>query len=420
MRAEIIAIGDELVSGQRLDTNSQWLSQRLGEIGIPVHWHSTVGDLHEDNLSVFRNAAERADLIFTTGGLGPTADDLTREVIAEVSGQPLELHEEVLEHIANLFSSRGRDMPDRNRVQAMFPKGSRVVHNPHGTAPGIDIAWQVNDKHHTRLIALPGVPAEIKDMWSDSVQQTVLGLTGKPLRVIQYRCLKCFGVGESDLERRLPDIIRRGREPQVGITVSRATITLRIAAIAESEDACQSLIAPTEQLIRETLGTLVFGEEDDEIQDSVLRLLQQQNKTLAVVENATGGLVANWMSEVDPLHQHFLGGIVAPFRPAASSLDKAKSSNQRFVISTSSKEELEQLARLAHREFEADYIVVVGASPERLELSEDDADRHSVRFAFFDGQRVISAAHPVAGHPDIIRHRTAKQAIDLVRRRMLS
>src|SRR4051794_7890275 len=139
MRAEIISIGDELTSGQRLDTNSQWLSTRLGELGVKVMYHTTVADDLEANVQVFRQAVERAELVIATGGLGPTADDLTRDAIAAAAGVDLVFDADSFSHIESLFSRRKRPMPERNRVQAMFPRGSRAIANREGTAPGIDI-----------------------------------------------------------------------------------------------------------------------------------------------------------------------------------------------------------------------------------------------------------------------------------------
>ena len=142
MHAEVISIGDELTSGQRLDTNSQWLSTRLGELGVSVMYHTTVADNLDANIAVFRQAAERADIIVATGGLGPTADDLTRDAIATAVGVELVLDSAALTYIENLFARRGRPMPERNRLQAMFPRGSRVIHNPAGTAPGGCRSWR--------------------------------------------------------------------------------------------------------------------------------------------------------------------------------------------------------------------------------------------------------------------------------------
>ena len=308
MPAEIIAIGDELTSGQRLDTNTQWLSQRLNELGVPVMFHTTVGDDLEANIAVFRAAIERADVIISTGGLGPTADDLTRDAIAAAAG--VELYEDAtaLAHIQSLFARRKREMPERNKLQAQFPRGSRVIPNPEGTAPGIDFSVPRAGREPCRIFALPGVPAEMFTMWRDTVAPAIAAAMPAP-RVICHRRIKCFGVGESDLEAMLPDMIRRKREPLVGITVHGATITLRITASGANEAACHAAMEPTIAEIYETLGVLVFGEEDDELEHAVVRLLGEKDQTLAVAEWATDGLVSNWLAEASHT-EHFRGGVV--------------------------------------------------------------------------------------------------------------
>src|SRR4051812_15918806 len=296
MRAEIIAIGDELTSGQRLDTNSRWLSERLGEIGIHVAVHTTVGDDLEKKIAGFRTAIDRADIVISTGGLGPTADDLTRDAIAAAAGVELVEDEGALAHIRALFARRRREMPERNKLQAQFPRGSRVVPNPEGTAPGIDLTVPRSCGPPSRVIALPGVPAEMFVMWNETVR---LALTGHQAakKVICHHRIKCFGVGESELEALLPDMIRRKREPLVGITVSGATITLRITASGPNETACRQAIEPTIRQVRELLGVLVFGEEDDELENAVVRLLNERKQRTAVAEWATDGLVSNWLAE---------------------------------------------------------------------------------------------------------------------------
>ena len=279
MRAEIIAIGDELTSGQRLDTNSQWLSERLGEIGIPVAFHTTVGDDLENNIAVFRTAIERAEIVVATGGLGPTADDLTRDAVAAAAGVELVQDDAALAHIRNLFARRKREMPERNKLQAQFPRGSRVVPNPDGTAPGIDLTVPRSCGPPCRVIALPGVPAEMFAMWNETVAPALTAGQAEK-KVICHHRIKCFGVGESDLEAMLPDMIRRKREPLVGITVSGATITLRITTSGPNEAACRKAMAPTVAQIREILGVLVYGEEDDELEHAVVRLLNERGRSV--------------------------------------------------------------------------------------------------------------------------------------------
>ena len=257
LRAEVISIGDEMTSGARLDTNAQWLSHRLGELGIEVAFHSTVGDTLHDSFDVFRIASQRADIIVSTGGLGPTQDDLTREALAELVDRPLETSSSALAHIESMFARRNREMPHRNRVQAMFPAGSREIFNPQGTAPGVDLEVHREHAPPSRIFALPGVPAEMKRMFADTVAPRILEATGNKT-CIRHNVMKLFGTGESDMEARLGDMISRDRQPRVGITVSAATISLRITATAETEDQCIDMIAPKKPL--SLYRILVFDE----------------------------------------------------------------------------------------------------------------------------------------------------------------
>lgn len=397
MSAEIISIGDELTSGQRLDTNSQWLSERLGELGIRVMFHTTVADDLAANVRVFREAFDRADLVIASGGLGPTADDLTREAIAEAAGVDLVQDEASLAHIRAIFARRGREMPERNIVQALFPRGSQVVHNPNGTAPGIDLVVPRAGRTPTRVIALPGVPAELFEMWRASVEPALAAAAGQGRKFIRHRRFKCFGVGESDLEQMLPDLIRRGRAPQVGITVSKATITLRITAEGPSPEECLVGMESTIATIHECLGNLVFGEEDDELEHSVVRLLGERNKTLATCEIGTGGMLAHWLSKADESGRCFLGGRVMR-GPVPNASDKETSSA------------VAEMAKMCRRDCGADFGLAVGPFPPE---NQSPAGHFHYALATNDAVQVKSSPH--TGHPEILKPRAGKQALNLLR-----
>jgi nicotinamide-nucleotide amidase len=395
MHAEILAIGDEITSGQTLDTNSQWLSQRLGELGVPVLYHTTVGDQLAPCAEVFRQAIERADLVVATGGLGPTADDLTRDALARATGRELQLDQEALRHVRGMFARRGRPMPRQNELQAMFPAGSRVVHNPHGTAPGIDLESPRPQRPACRVFCLPGVPAEMIEMWRESVAPAISGFLGADRRVIRRRRIHCFGAGESQIESMLPDLVRRGRQPLVGITASKATITLRITAEGATEDDCCAAMEPTVATIRQCLGTLIFGEEDDDLQHAVVRLLRQRGKTLATADGGAAGLLAERLGGVEGPADVYRGGLVL-MSPAESA---------------------EALAARCREQFAADYGLAIGPLPS-LSGSESGGDAGrppTVTLALASAAGTESKSVPFLIHPDLQRIYIVKQVLNFCR-----
>ena len=400
MLAEIIAIGDELTSGQRLDTNSQWLSRELGLLGIPVGCHTTACDTLSAGVHAFRTAARRAQVVVATGGLGPTADDLTRDVLSELSGQRLVLSQQALEVIASRFLTRHAVMPESNRRQAMFPQGSSPIENPDGTAPGIKMVLPAPDGWGegvgSVVYALPGVPAEMRRMWDETVSGDLKQVAGKK-RVLLHRRLKCFGAGESAIEEMLPGIIERGRDPTVGITAHEATITLRISAWADNNDSCWEKIKTTENIIRETLGQLVYGEEDDEVEDAAAAALLAASASLATVEAGTAGRVASLFAQAADRRNHasepfFCGGLVLPGLPGA-------------------RPELIAAAKDVARSHNASVGMAVG--PVR-----STGVRHAVDVVVVNNDVPIITEH-VLGGGGIAMSRAAKSAIDQIRRILL-
>lgn len=291
MKAEIIAIGSELTCGARLDTNSQWLSQELEGRGWTVHRHTTIADDHDGMVRVFQEAAARSRLVLITGGLGPTLDDITRDTLADAFNQPLVPDHDSLAHIEAMFSSRGRTMPDRNKVQALRPANASAIHNAHGTAPGI--LMHLKDPECT-IAVMPGVPAEMKLMFHEQITDKL----PQSSRIVHRSLIRTFGYGESDAERLLGELTARGRNPEVGITASQAVISLSITSRADSKDECDRLTANVRQTIYDRLGTAVYADGDLELYDVVAQQLLERRIRLALLEGpTTGGLISQWFTE---------------------------------------------------------------------------------------------------------------------------
>jgi nicotinamide-nucleotide amidase len=426
-RAEIISIGSELTSGKNLDSNSQWLSIELAKIGVPVHFHTTVADNLDENISVMRTAIERCELVVITGGLGPTQDDLTREAMAAVAGVGLEFHQPSFDAISAMFARRKRAMPDRNRVQALFPAGSEPIPNHHGTAPGIwmwagkvegqtkaeaNVPSTLNAQPSTLLIAMPGVPSEMYLMFAEQVRPRLMQKFGLR-RVIVHRKINAFGAGESDVESKLLDLTQRGRQPEVGITVHDATISLRVAAAADSEDEAHQLIEPTARTIYERLGSLIFSEGDAELQHVVAQLLERHGLTLSTAEGCTGGTVAQRLVAIPGASRWFRGGIVAYSNDAKDHLiDVSRDLIESHGIV--SREVAEGMAAACRRKFSSDLAVATvgiagpdGATPEK------PVGTLCVGVAGPGG--VISNRVTVWGDRETIQSRGAKHALNQVR-----
>jgi len=305
MKAEIIAVGSELVSGQSLDTNSQWLSRELGRFGIAVRYHTVLGDDLDENVAAFSVAFARADLVLMTGGLGPTQDDLTRDALAKVADVPLVEDAGSLAAIEAMFARRNRPMAARNRVQALLPRGAEPLANRVGTAPGI---WMPVGR--ALVGCLPGVPHEMRLMFEEQVMPR-LRQKGWANRVIVHRKINMFGKGESDFEAEAMDLTARGRIPEVGITAHQATISLRVAAEGTTEEEALALMEPTLALIRQRFGPLIVGEGTEDVADGLVKLLERTGATLATAESCTGGLIAHEITAIPGVSAHYPGGVVS-------------------------------------------------------------------------------------------------------------
>jgi nicotinamide-nucleotide amidase len=411
MKCEIISIGTELTTGQNLDTNSQWLSRRLAEDGIAVAWHTTVADDLDANLDVFRTAARRAGLVLTTGGIGPTLDDLTREVLAQVAGVELVFHPPSLDAIAAMFRKRNRPMPERNRVQAMFPAGAEPLANDWGTAPGI---WmKLGD---ALVAAMPGVPSEMYQMYEQRVRPKLLAL-GLGGGVLIQRKINTFGAGESQVEEKVADLTRRGHVPEVGITASDAIISLRVFARGKTRDEALALAAPVEATIRERLGELVYGVEDEDLHDAVMALLAAKRQTLATAEGVTAGMVAARLATVPGAGAWFRGGVTAYDNRLKVDLLGVPQTllDEHGAVSAAA---AERMAVGCRTRLGTDLAVSTVGVAGPGDLGPDlPAGKVFAALAWDGGVR--SATFSWSGTRDEVRRRTAKMALNLVRLHLL-
>jgi nicotinamide-nucleotide amidase len=303
--AEIICVGTELLLGEILNSNAQFLAQQLAQLGIPHYYQTVVGDNPLRLQKVLAIACERSRLLLFTGGLGPTPDDLTTETLADFFEVPLIERSEILEDIARKFASRGRVMSPSNRKQALIPKGANILPNPWGSAPGI--IWQ--PRPGLTLMTFPGVPSEMQAMW----QQTAvpyLQSQGWGTEIIYSRTLRFWGIGESALAEKVTPFFDL-KNPTVAPYAGKGEVRLRVSAKASSEATALKLIEPVAQQLREIGGADYYGNDDDTLATAVGKLLQQAGQTLSVAESCTGGGLGHLLTTISGSSSYFKGGVIS-------------------------------------------------------------------------------------------------------------
>ncbi|MFC4077909.1 competence/damage-inducible protein A [Salinithrix halophila] len=304
MRAELVAVGTELLLGQIVDTHSAFLSRELSGLGIGVYYHTSVGDNWNRLKGVVEQAASRSDLVIFTGGLGPTEDDLTKEVVAKVLGLQLVEHPPSKVALETLFGERGLSVPLSNYKQALvFPDG-RVFANPNGTAPGVAVTYG-----RTTFVLLPGPPTELYPMFENEVRPFLEEI--RPDGVLVSHVLRFYGIGESHLTERLGDLIQKQTNPTIAPLAKEGEVTLRLTAKAEREAEARSLINPVKEQILRTVGRFLYGENEETLERAVVQELTRQRKTLALAESCTGGLLAHMLTSVPGASKVFQGGVVS-------------------------------------------------------------------------------------------------------------
>ncbi|MBN1391527.1 MAG: competence/damage-inducible protein A [Sedimentisphaerales bacterium] len=301
IKASIVSVGNELLSGQTADTNSSYLSGKLLSISMPVVSIYTCGDDIDSIVRMLNLASGDADVVLVTGGLGPTDDDVTRQALAQFLGSELEVQSELLDKIGNIFAKRERPMPERNKIQAYIPTGARAIENNIGTAPGIRA-----ESKGKLIFVMPGVPLEMKRMFEESVFPELKKFTSGQAVVAQK--LRCFGAGESAIAEKLGDLMQRGRNPLINCTVQYGVITLHIVAAAEDKDKAQRMVEEDEKTVRNILGDLIYGTGEQTLAEAVGAKLAQNKKTIAVAESCTGGVLAKLLTDIPGASRYFTHG----------------------------------------------------------------------------------------------------------------
>ncbi|ACM60086.1 nicotinamide-nucleotide amidase [Caldicellulosiruptor bescii] len=302
MVAEIICVGTELLLGQILNTNSQYLAQKLAELGIDLYFQTTVGDNMERLKMAIDIATKRSDVLIFTGGLGPTSDDITKEAVADYFGLTLVLDEDILRRIESFFERRQVKMPQINKKQAYVPEGAKVLHNKNGTAPGLII-----EKDGKIAILLPGPPFEMQPMFEEEVLPYLEKFSKQK---IYSRVLKFIGIGESSIEEALKDLILSQTDPTMALYAKPFEVELRITTKKESEELAKSLLQSMEYRIRERLGEYIYGVDRQLLEEVVIGLLTEKKLKVSVAESCTGGLICNKLTNVPGASEVFDRGFI--------------------------------------------------------------------------------------------------------------
>jgi nicotinamide-nucleotide amidase len=422
MTAIILSIGDELTLGQTVDTNSAWLAQQLAAVGCRPLAHLTVPDDAAAIRQAFEESVGRCDVLVVSGGLGPTDDDLTRQALAAFLKEPLELRADALENVERFFKQIKRDMPDRNKVQAMIPRTCEPIENTAGTAPGIACDYQSGDqKTLCQIFVTPGVPKEMKIMFERSIRPRLAGAgeaggAGSG-GVILSKTLHTFGLGESAIAELLGPLMDRTRNPSVGTTVSNGYVSLRLNAYFPNRAQAAQQLAGTEQQCRAALGDLIWGQDGQTLPEAVVGLLKGRAQTVATAESCTGGLVAKYLTDVPGSSAAFEQGWVTYSNDAKhAQLGVAPDLLARH--GAVSEPVVAAMATAARERAGADYALAVSgvAGPDGGTPAKPVG---TVCFALADAAGVTARTILLPGDREMVRDRSAKTALTMLRYHLL-
>ncbi|TYP54312.1 competence/damage-inducible protein A [Thermosediminibacter litoriperuensis] len=409
MKAEVISVGTELLLGQITNTNARIISRQLQEIGVDVYYHTSVGDNSERLLEVFHTAWNRSEAIILTGGLGPTQDDLTKETIASYLNLRLVLDEPSLARIREYFEKRDREMPENNLKQALVPEGAIAIPNDKGTAPGVLL-----ERDGRIVVMLPGPPFEMEPMLKAYV---IPFLSKKSSGVIFSRVLKFYGIGESMLEERIKDLIEGQTNPTIAPLAKMGEVTLRITAKAGSIKEAMDMIAPVELKITERVGEYLYAYDDEKVEEIVAGLLLKLNKTIAIAESCTGGLVSHKLTEVPGISKSLDRAIVSYSNRAKEELLFVKRGTLEKYGAVSEQTALE-MADGVRRSSQTDLgLSITGiAGPEGGTAAKPIG---LVYIAYSDASGCAVERHLFSGNRSEIKEKAANAALHLLRKSLL-
>ncbi|MCC6239848.1 MAG: competence/damage-inducible protein A [Phycisphaerales bacterium] len=410
MNAIILSIGDELVLGQTVDTNSAYLSAQLAGLGLAVSAHVTVADDQPAIEQAIGQAIGQCTVLLISGGLGPTADDLTRQVLAAVMGVELEMNHAWLHRLRAFFAERGHRMPEANTIQAMIPRGASMIDNVAGTAAGIDAT--IGACH---IMVMPGVPREMEVMFQRDIAPRLAQLSHGA--VILSRTLHTFGVGESRVAEMLGDLMRRDRNPSVGTTVSQGIVSLRINSRFQQRIQAQQALDETEQQCRAQLGDLIYGADGQPLAEVLGMMLIQRRATVAVAESCTGGMLADYLTEYSGASAYFKYGWVTYANEAKIS-QLGVSPQVLEDHGAVSEPVVAQMARGARERSGADYALSISgiAGPTGATA---DKPVGTVCIGLAHDQAVQTHTFHFSGERHTVRDRSAKMAMTLLRFHLL-
>lgn len=411
MIAELISTGTELLLGQICNANAQYLAKRLAELGINVFFQTTVGDNRIRMEQVFRQSLHRSDIIITTGGLGPTLGDITKEVSALVLRRPLVLHDESWAQICAFFAQRGLTISDNNMRQAMMPQGAIVLPNKRGTAPGV-----IMEKGGKLIINLPGPPHEMQGMFEDAVVPYLVSRFNLN-KVIHSRVLHCVGIGESILEEKIKDLLKQQDNPTIALLARESEIYVRITAYSNSVDAAEALLDIVEHKIRLIIGDYVYGVNDDTLAKIVGDLLCKSNYTIACAESCTGGMLSSNLTDVPGSSRYLMQGVVSYSNEAKiRQLGVNNATLQQFgaVSEETAREMAEGMRKIAATDFA---IATTGiAGPDG---ATENRPVGLVYIGMATPKLSIVRQYRFFGDRNAIRQRTVKAALEMLRRHLL-